>query len=97
MDDVFSVIADDRRAAALAAISSVAGQATVTGISPTTPARRAPRRSGSTLARTPTCCGSNAAGWASETRSAATRVFALQQLPPSRRPCTMPTKRRASC
>jgi hypothetical protein len=36
MADVFSAIADDRRAAALAAIASVADPASVTGISPTT-------------------------------------------------------------
>ena len=36
MADVFSVIAEDRRAAVLAAIASVADPASVTGISPTT-------------------------------------------------------------
>jgi len=36
MTDVFAAIAEDRRAAALAAIASVADPASVTGISPTT-------------------------------------------------------------
>ena len=60
--------------------------------------RRAPRRSGSTLAPGHTCCGSrSAAGKASETRSAAIRVYAPRQRPASRRPSTTPTKRQASC
>ena len=63
MADVFSAIAEDRRAAALAAIASVADPASVTGISPVTggASRRLDAADRRWLGRR-TCCGSRSTG-----------------------------------
>ena len=97
MVDVFSAIAEDRRAAALAAIASVADPASVTGISPTTAGAsgastlRIDAGSGAYLLRLEV----GRDGFRNPRRSYP--CLAPRQTPASPRPCTTPMKRRAWC
>ena len=97
MADVFSVIVEDRRAAVLAAIGSVADPASVTGLSPTTGGA-----SGASTLRVDTGSGTyllrleiGRDGFRNPKRSYPCLLAAAG--PASRRRCITRTKRRGWC